>query len=116
MTSASLLKASLLVALLLPGSLVGLSVWAWWSRLSKPWLFILLGLVFLYSLSAYLMLRQFGQIGISGQPTAGGAEAEALRSLLTREARSSLILFFVVSSVILWLLRWLLSFPRASGR
>jgi hypothetical protein len=110
-TSATLLKASLLVALLLPGSLVGLSVWAWWSRLSKPWLFIVLGLVSLYSLSAYLMLRQFGQIGISGRPTASGAEA--LRSLLIREAASSLILFFVVSGFILWLLRWLLSSSRA---
>ena len=110
MTSATLLKASLLVALLLPGSVIGLAAWAWWGTLSKPWLFVLLGLVSLYALSAYLMLRQFGQIGISGEPSA--TAAEAFQSFLIREATSSLVLFLIAAGLALWLLRWFLSTSR----
>ena len=110
MTSATLLKASLLIALLLPGSIVGLAAWAWWSTLSRPWLFALLGLVTLYALSAYLMLRQFGQIGISGESSADAAAA--FQSFLIREATSSLVLFLLAAGTILWMLRWLLSSLR----
>jgi hypothetical protein len=109
-TTANLLKAPLLVALLLPGLVAGLCAWSWWSSLSRPWLFLLLSLVSLYALSAYLMLRQFGQIGISGQPSANAAET--FGAFLIREGASALIVFFVASGAILWLLRWLLSSSR----
>lgn len=76
-------------------------------------MFLALSLVALYSLSGYLVLRQFGQLGISGQPTAErGNSGALLQWALTREAPISLALFLVGSAFVLWFLRWALAFPR----
>ena len=102
-----MLKAAFLSALLLPPLLVGLAAWAWWSALTRPWVFVVGGSVLLYLMAGYLVTRQFRSIGISGQPSPSGGRA--VLAVLRREAVLSLAVFVGFAIVGLTLLRLVLS-------
>ena len=94
-------------ALLLPPLLVGSCAWLWQSNLAHPWLFATLGLFLLYATAAYLLVRQFRDIGITGQRSSdGGIRTDRL---LRQEAVSSLLIFLLVSAGSLASLRYVLA-------
>ena len=110
---ASVINVSLITALLLPGALVSATAWAWWDKLARPWVFVIVGTVGLYSVAIYLMTRQLSQIAIAGVPKSqAGLPQSLLQDPLTREALVSLLLFLAVSATGLWVMRYLLSLTR----
>jgi hypothetical protein len=60
-------------------------------------------LVALYGVAAYLLLRQFSQVGISG--SAGSSDRGSLGQLLRSEALRALCIFLLISAAVLWALR-----------
>jgi hypothetical protein len=106
---ATLLKSAMLLALLLPLAFVGAAAWAWWPTLGNRWAFLASGLFLLYSVAAYLITRQFGQIGIAGQPSAGDGGRDVALRALQQHAALTLLLFLAVAVGALWLLRQIFS-------
>ena len=53
-------------SLILPLALVAGFGWVWWSSLTRPWLFITLGLGALYVALIALLIHVFARIGIAG--------------------------------------------------
>ena len=94
-------------ALILPPLLVGACVWVWQSNLAHPWWFATVGLCLLYALVTYLLVRQFRDIGITGQRSSDGGIRLARR--LRQEAVSSLLIFLLVSAGSLALLAYVLA-------
>ena len=102
----SLLVAVFGCALLAPPLLVGIFTWLWLAKLAHPWWFAALGLFSLYCVAAYLLLRQFRRVGISGQRSSdGGIQVE---QLLHSEALASLMVFLAAAMLCLAVLRWTL--------
>ncbi len=89
--------------------MVALSARFMWSSLGRPWVFVGLALVALYCVSAYLFLRQFSGIGITGVV---GTNPQTPFQMLRREALLSLAVFAVASVAILWGLRQALVWVR----
>lgn len=101
-----LLAAVFGFALLAPPLFVGTCTWLWLSKLAHPRWFAALGLLSLYCVSAYLLLRQFRDVGISGQRTSdGGIQVE---QHIYSEALFSLMLFLAAAMLCLAVLRWAL--------
>jgi len=91
-------------ALLAPPLLVGICTWLWLDKLAHPLWFAALGLFSLYSVSAYLLLRQFRDVGISGQRSSdGGFQIE---QLIHNQALFALIVFLAAAMICLAVLRW----------
>ena len=102
----ALLVAVFGFALLAPPLLVGICTWLWLAKLAHPWWFAALGLFSLYCVAAYQLLRQFRDVGISGQRSAdGGIQVE---QLIHSEALFSLMVFLAAAMLCLTVLRWAL--------
>jgi hypothetical protein len=99
----------MLGALVLPAALAAIATSVWWPALAHPWLFLALALLSLYGIAAYLMLRQFRDVGISGQPT---VVSEAPLQMLRGEAVRALLFFVAAGAAALWILRGLVAWLK----
>jgi hypothetical protein len=91
----------------LPLVQVGLFSTVWWSRLSRPWLFVVLGTLALYLVVAGVLVKVFGNIAI-----AGGAAARVpvpFFASLEGHLALGLLATFVCGCLVLWGLRLLLA-------
>jgi hypothetical protein len=96
--------------LLLPPAFVATASLAWWRALRQPWLFVIIGTVFLYIVAGVIASKVFGNIGIAGvaSPSAGLSSGAGLKPLL-RSAFVGLLVFAGVAALSLWCVRQLLA-------
>jgi hypothetical protein len=95
------------IILALPLVQVGLFSTVWWSGLSRPWLFVVLGTSALYLVVAAVLVKVFGKVAIAGGPAAR-VEVPFFASLEGRLALG-LLAAFVCGCLVLWGLRFLLA-------
>jgi hypothetical protein len=93
------------IAALLPFGQAALLAYLWWASLSRPWLFVVVGLVGLYALMAVFATFVFKGVGISGAPAGPKPFFDPLEVKIV----VLIVAFVIFGALALWGLRLLLA-------